>query len=313
MKPTKCSTCKGSGYFDSPTRGYKMPCYICNGTGLAESKEPIPQVNRFEVIDHTASGTGREFVKWLSYNFKVVLVYQDDGKTLKVFLQDTGEATQALSSAKATDKQNDPLPSSPSNTKPCRHCDGTGKAYIDPPRSCPRCNGTGKEAKPQLIHADCGIAHSLSFPCPPGKPQDRKGILSLPEDEQRELFTKAAERSSKRQAEFMAQGEPLQAEKPTGTNTVGGLNTTKLEPNQSEVKLYHLMRDEDVSGTSGTGLVAEVAEFSNGWCAVAFMKHTAGISNIIVYGDINHVELVHGHGGKTKLVPASRNKEVSDE
>lgn len=46
-------------------------------------------VNRFEVIDHTESGTGRQFVKWLSYDFKVEFSLQDDGRTLKVFLMDT--------------------------------------------------------------------------------------------------------------------------------------------------------------------------------------------------------------------------------
>jgi hypothetical protein len=68
------------------------------------------------------------------------------------------------------------------------------------------------------------------------------------------------------------------------------------------MRRFHLVRDEDVSGVSGTGVVAEVCEFDNGWVAVAFMKHTAGISNVIVYGDLAHVELVHGHGGRTHLV-----------
>jgi len=69
------------------------------------------------------------------------------------------------------------------------------------------------------------------------------------------------------------------------------------------MKLYHLVRTEDVSGVSGTGIIAEVCEFDNGWCAVAFLLHTAGIANIIVYSDIAHVEQIHGHQGKTTLVP----------
>ena len=44
------------------------------------------EVTRFEVIDHTSSGTGRDFVK---YAVSVRLAYQDDGKTLKVFLEDS--------------------------------------------------------------------------------------------------------------------------------------------------------------------------------------------------------------------------------
>jgi len=68
------------------------------------------------------------------------------------------------------------------------------------------------------------------------------------------------------------------------------------------MKLYDLVRDEDVSGTSGTGVVAEVCEFDNGWAVVAFLMHTAGIANVIVYADIAHIEAIHGHGGRTRLV-----------
>jgi hypothetical protein len=44
-------------------------------------------VTRFEVIDHRRHGSnvGRVFV---SYDVSVKLVYQDDGKTLKVFVSD---------------------------------------------------------------------------------------------------------------------------------------------------------------------------------------------------------------------------------
>lgn len=42
-------------------------------------------VTRFEVIDHRTGGEGRIFT---SYAAKVELSYQDNGKTLKVFLSD---------------------------------------------------------------------------------------------------------------------------------------------------------------------------------------------------------------------------------
>ena len=44
-------------------------------------------VTRFEVIDHTWAGTGR-IVNMTHYNVSVELSYQDDGKTLKVFLKE---------------------------------------------------------------------------------------------------------------------------------------------------------------------------------------------------------------------------------
>ena len=43
------------------------------------------KVTRFEVIDHSKDGEGRELVK---YNIGVDLQLQDDGKTLKVFVSD---------------------------------------------------------------------------------------------------------------------------------------------------------------------------------------------------------------------------------
>lgn len=48
----------------------------------------MTKVNRFELIDHTDSGSGREFVKWLENNFEVRTELQDDGRTMKVFLRD---------------------------------------------------------------------------------------------------------------------------------------------------------------------------------------------------------------------------------
>lgn len=53
---------------------------------------PIEKVNRFEVIDHTSGGEGRVFTKWLD-NLVVELSYQDDGRTLKVFLSEKDTET----------------------------------------------------------------------------------------------------------------------------------------------------------------------------------------------------------------------------
>lgn len=67
-------------------------------------------------------------------------------------------------------------------------------------------------------------------------------------------------------------------------------------------KLYEMVRDVDVSGVSGTGPVAEVVEFQNGWVAVAFYDYTAGVPNVIVYSSIEDAEKIHGHGGLTSIV-----------
>ena len=47
------------------------------------------QVTRFELIDHTARNNLRAVVR---YGASVELSYQDNGKTLKVFLKDKDEA-----------------------------------------------------------------------------------------------------------------------------------------------------------------------------------------------------------------------------
>jgi transcription elongation factor GreA-like protein len=46
---------------------------------------PAEKVTRFEVIDHTKEMRGRAYVK---YDIEVELSFQDDGRTLKVFVND---------------------------------------------------------------------------------------------------------------------------------------------------------------------------------------------------------------------------------
>jgi hypothetical protein len=63
-------------------------------------------------------------------------------------------------------------------------------------------------------------------------------------------------------------------------------------------KRFHLMRDKDVSGVSGTGIVA---------CGVVFPDHSAVVKwlsevhSTIFYTSISEVEKIHGHGGSTKI------------
>lgn len=64
---------------------------------------------------------------------------------------------------------------------------------------------------------------------------------------------------------------------------------------------YTIVRDDDVSGVSGTGTVCEVAEFSDGHAALHWLgkwplttPHPEGIKQILD---------IHGHEGKTRLVP----------
>lgn len=59
---------------------------------------------------------------------------------------------------------------------------------------------------------------------------------------------------------------------------------------------FHLIRDEDLSGVSGTGVVAEGVEFEDGTVAICWTTkyHITSVIN-----NIKTLERVHGHGGKT--------------
>lgn len=63
---------------------------------------------------------------------------------------------------------------------------------------------------------------------------------------------------------------------------------------------FTIHRHEDPSGVSGTGVVAEGWESSDGkWVTLLWLSDTP---SLCVYRDIRAVELVHGHGGKTQIV-----------
>lgn len=66
-------------------------------------------------------------------------------------------------------------------------------------------------------------------------------------------------------------------------------------------RLFVLRRDEDVSGVSGTGIVAEGIEFSDGTVA---LRWTSQWPTSVVFHDkgIESVKAIHGHGGRTEVV-----------
>lgn len=65
-----------------------------------------------------------------------------------------------------------------------------------------------------------------------------------------------------------------------------------------KMKTFRLVRNEDVSGVSGTGVVAEGVEFVNGMVALSwFGSHSC----VNTYTSMRTVEEVHGHNGATKV------------
>lgn len=66
------------------------------------------------------------------------------------------------------------------------------------------------------------------------------------------------------------------------------------------MRTFHLQRDEDVSGKSGTGVVAEGIEFSDGVVALHWQGEWP--SSVVFYEGIEAVEHLHGHEGRTHVV-----------
>jgi hypothetical protein len=69
------------------------------------------------------------------------------------------------------------------------------------------------------------------------------------------------------------------------------------------MRAYFLCRHEDVSGTSGTGRVAQVAEFDDGTAVVRWIAslNTVGVASTTVFQSIEDLLKVHGHEGRTGL------------
>lgn len=65
------------------------------------------------------------------------------------------------------------------------------------------------------------------------------------------------------------------------------------------MRRFHLQRDADVTGVSGTGKVAEGVRFTDGSAALKWLTE---INSLVIYPSIDNVEKIHGHGGQTKLI-----------
>ena len=63
-------------------------------------------------------------------------------------------------------------------------------------------------------------------------------------------------------------------------------------------KRFQLNRNNDVSGVSGTGVVAYGVMFSD---RTAAMRWCSSLSSLAVYNDIDDVVSIHGHEGGTVL------------
>ncbi len=62
---------------------------------------------------------------------------------------------------------------------------------------------------------------------------------------------------------------------------------------------FQLQRDTDVSGVSGTGIVADGVVFPDGTAA---MRWRGELSSTAIYSSIEDLEAIHGHNGATRVV-----------
>ncbi len=65
------------------------------------------------------------------------------------------------------------------------------------------------------------------------------------------------------------------------------------------MRCFVLQRDEDKTGVSGTGVIAEGCCFSTGWVALAWLTT---VNSLVFYPSIANVEAIHGHQGSTRIV-----------
>jgi len=74
------------------------------------------------------------------------------------------------------------------------------------------------------------------------------------------------------------------------------------------MRTFHLQRDVDMSGLSGTGIVAEGVEFDDGttvvrWREVEGAHYDRGVrATTVIFPNADAVEALHGHGGATRMV-----------
>lgn len=75
-------------------------------------------------------------------------------------------------------------------------------------------------------------------------------------------------------------------------------------------QIFEIHRDVDITGLSGTGIVADGAVFPDGTTVVRWRELDAGTENYkrgvrattVVHPNVESVEALHGHGGATRLV-----------
>lgn len=71
-----------------------------------------------------------------------------------------------------------------------------------------------------------------------------------------------------------------------------------LDTSPTNIRRFVLDRAEDITGSSGTGIVAEGVRFTDGTVAMRWLTETTSTA---LYHDMDDVLTVHGHQGSTTV------------
>jgi len=65
------------------------------------------------------------------------------------------------------------------------------------------------------------------------------------------------------------------------------------------MRRFQLHREVDETGISGTGIIAEGVEFTDGTASLRWLSE---FKSTAVYASMTDLEAIHGHQGQTKIV-----------
>ena len=78
------------------------------------------------------------------------------------------------------------------------------------------------------------------------------------------------------------------------------LEKVKRQVDRRKPTTFSMLRREDATGVSGTGVVAHVVHFPDGRCVSRWLTELRSVG---VYDSLADLEAIHGHGGSTLLCP----------
>jgi len=127
---------------------------------------------------------------------------------------------------------------------------------------------------------------------------ERRTLHNLRQDRNRISHELRECRNGWRKLKEVMFGEGTDADKMADVRRILGNNLQHATSTPS--RWYDLVRYDDPTGVSGTGRVAEIAEFEDG---TTVLRWLSGTPSTVIYDSLDHVVRIHGHGGSTEVVP----------